>query len=140
MFILINYETVEVSNNRGMHYMELLREAMACKTYDDLCSWVERKAKSLNSFSLDKFVKNLSKVNDKEMKRLYDKFKEDVAALILIPDECRDSLVPIDCLGDGGCLFNSVPMLLTADLQLKYKLRIKVVHELMLGLFLQFSI
>ena len=59
MFILINYETVEVSNNRGMHYMELLREAMVCKTYDDLCSWVERKAKSLNSFSLDKVVHDL---------------------------------------------------------------------------------
>ena len=48
MFTLINYETVEVSNNRETHYMELLIEAKACKTYDDLCSWVERKAKSLD--------------------------------------------------------------------------------------------
>ena len=77
MFTLTNYETVEVSNNREIDYMELLREAKACKTYDDLCSRVERKAKSLNSFYLDKFVENLSKMNDKEMKSLYDKFKED---------------------------------------------------------------
>ena len=27
MITLTNYETVEVSNNREMHYMELLREA-----------------------------------------------------------------------------------------------------------------
>ena len=133
MFTLTNYEIVEVSNNREMHYMELLREAKACKTDDDLCSWVERKVKSLNSFSLDKFVENLIKMNDKEMKILYDKFKEDEVALILIPDGCRDSLVSIDYLGDGDSLSNSVSMLLTGDLQLKYELQIKVVPELILS-------
>ena len=50
----------------------------------------------------------------------------------LLPPDAR-GLIPIKCLGDGNCLYNSVSMLLIGDHRLSTELRLKNVGFLILN-------
>ena len=125
MFNLPNYKTETVHGLRGFHYYELQTKAEKFNCYSDLENWCKANEKNMNQFRTDELV----------MKPFEGKFKIDDISKSIMPSYVNEEedIVPVLCLGDGNCLYNSISLILTGDYQLSRELRLKVVNELILN-------
>ena len=128
MFRLPNYEATVVSNYREIHYMELLNDSQIQENIEELKNCFISEDRRINMYSLDSFFSNIN--NEKHCLSLYNSFEIDEVAKSLMPSDVIPNIVPVVTVGDVSCLYNAISMTLTGNCQLKYKLRLKTVKEL----------
>ena len=114
MFRLPNYKATVVSNYREIHYMELLNDSRKQENIEQLKNWFISADRRIYMYSLDSCFSNIN--NEKHCLSLYKSFEIDKVAKSLMLSNVIPNIVPIVTVGDGSCLYNAIPMILTMEL------------------------
>ena len=121
------------NNKRKFHYENLHQQLVQriligdeIEKYDNLLEFFEEMEAELDLFNFDELMENFESVK-------FSKSEVDKNGVALYPDDAEPSLTPIECVGDGNCLYNAVSMLLCHSNNLSLELRIKTVREIMIN-------